>query len=344
MPKQGANVRTAREIETAERSVRASLKKLQEEKEASKAFEQRLASEGEARILALQGLRRAKKRDILANIIETIENNETNENENDSERLERLERAKQALELTKELRATKKRNETRRKGEKKFKLDPFLNAEALYEAHYQQRLEKGDTVNEAKRFAAFHRNAKADPLFRALNAGKGAWGDLTLEEEPVPRATRKKQVMATVALEEVMPAPLLRSYASVLRTRKADYRQLALIGLPNITSAKGTFDIRAMKRQVYGKLGGKEIFPELTKDTAPIEHIYISAKTDMRGILAVSAFVTYRTHELAKRALQYHQSNPILFKYYEGSKEVLRAPMIDQARKEDEKRSFVSRE
>ena len=344
-PKKSENVREQEHLETAVRSVRASLRKLKEEEEAAKAFEERLASQGESRTLALQGLRRATKRNILANIIETVNENE-NENENNNSealRLERLARAKSALNTIKAQRAAKKRNETRRKGEKKFKLDP-INANALYQAKYDALIAAGESVRNAEQQATFYRNSKADPLFRALNSGIGAWGDLTLEAEPVQKAIAKKKPIAlTIALEEAMTAPLrTRSYASVLGTRKADYRQLALIGLPNSTG-KGAFDIRDMKRQVYGKMSGKEIFPELTKATTPIEHLYVSAKTDIHGILVVSAFVTYKTHELAKRALQYHRSKPILFKYYEGSKEIMRAPMIDQARKEDEKRSFVAR-
>ena len=346
-PKKSENVREQEHLETAVRSVRASLRKLKEEEEAAKAFEERLASQGESRRLALQGLRRATKRNILANIVETIDENE-NENNNSEAlemlRVERLARAKSALNTAKAQRAAKKRNETRRKGEKKFKLDP-INANALYQAKYDALIAAGESVRNAEKQATFYRNTKTDPLYRALNTGIIAWGDLALEAEPVQKAiVKKKPIALTIALEEAMTAPLrTRSYASVLGTRKADYKQLALIGLPNITG-KGTFDIRDMKRQVYGKMSGKEIFPELTKATTPIEHIYVSAKTDMHGILVVSAFVTYKTHELAKRALQYHRSKPILFKYYEGSKEIMRAPMIDQARKEDEKRSFVARE
>jgi hypothetical protein len=259
-------------------------------------------------------------------------------------RVERLARAKSALNTAKAQRAAKKRNETRRKGEKKFKLDP-INANALYQVKYDALIAAGESVRNAEKQAIFYRNTKTDPLFRALNTGISAWGDLALEAEPMQKAiVKKKPIALTIALEEAMTAPLrTRSYASVLGTRKADYKQLALIGLPNSTG-KGAFDIRDMKRQVYGKMSGKEIFPELTKATTPIEHIYVSAKTDIHGILVVSAFVTYKTHELAKRALQYHRSKPILFKYYEGSKEIMRPPMIDQARKEDEKRSFVARE
>jgi len=346
-PKKSEDVREQEHLETAVRSVRASLRKLKEEEEAAKAFEERLASQGESRRLALQGLRRATKQNILANIVETIDENE-NENNNSEAlemlRVERLARAKSALNTAKAQRAAKKRNETRRKGEKKFKLDP-INANALYQVKYDALIAAGESVRNAEKQAIFYRNTKTDPLFRALNTGISAWGDLALEAEPMQKAiVKKKPIALTIALEEAMTAPLrTRSYASVLGTRKADYKQLALIGLPNSTG-KGAFDIRDMKRQVYGKMSGKEIFPELTKATTPIEHIYVSAKTDIHGILVVSAFVTYKTHELAKRALQYHRSKPILFKYYEGSKEIMRPPMIDQARKEDEKRSFVARE
>ena len=168
------------------------------------------------------------------------------------------------------------------------------------------------------------------------------WGDLLLEAEPIQKPSVKPSIAVQLAIEESV-APLRRSYAAVTATRKADYRQLALTNLPNTSSAKGGFDIRAMKRQVFGKMGGKEIFPDQTKGAEPIEHVYVSAKTDMAGILKVNAFVTYRTHALAKRALDYHRANPILFKYYEGDKVVMRPPMIDQARKEEEKLAVLGK-
>jgi len=310
-----------------------------EEKEAAEEFEKRLASDP-TRLFALKGLRRVK----LENIVENENENENTTNDADAEkerlREERRSRAKQALDTKKAERNAKKRNETRRKGEKKFGLTP-INSKTLYSSKYNELVAAGVSAAKAESSAKLYADIKSDPKIRAFTESKVGWGDLMLELEPTikEKAVKKSAVVPTV--EKATIAPRSQSYASALASRKSDYKQLALTNLPNKTGGKG-FDIKDMKRQVYGKMSGKEIFPELTKATTPVEHVYISAKTDMGGVLRVNAFVTYKSHAFAKRALDYHRAHPIKFKYHEEGGVVERAPMIDQARKEDEKAAFRS--
>ena len=334
-------IKRGEKIRQAADSAQAILRKREEEKEAEAEFERRLASDP-TRLLALKGLRRVKKVD-LENIVENAnENNETEENE-EKERLreERRQRAKAVIVTAKKARATKKRNQTLRRGERKFGLEP-INTNEIYQTLYNKLIANGTDPAKAEKDARFYANAKAEPLFRALTEQKAAWGDLLLEAEPVQKPSVKPSIATSIAIEESVAPLRSRTYASIAAIpRKADYRQLALTNLPNVTSAtKHIFDIKDMKRQVYGKMAGKEIFPELTKATTPIEHIYVSAKTDIRGVLRVSAFVTYRSHAYAKRALDYHRAHPIMFKHYVDGKANMEPAIIDQARKEDEKASF----
>jgi hypothetical protein len=314
-----------------------------EEAAAAAEFERRLASDP-TRLLALKGLRLVKPGK-LEEIVENNDNNNSNNdnnNNNEKERLreERYARVKLQLATKKAERNAKKQNETRRKGEKKFGLVP-VNSKTLYSAKREELIAEGVPVNRAESSAKFFADIKSDPQMRAFTEGAKTWGDIALQLEPVlkEKVVKKTVVVVPAPVEKAAIAPRSRSYISALASRKADYKQLALTNLPNKTDGKG-FDIKAMKRQVYGKMSGKEIFPELTKATTPVEHVYISAKTDMGGVLRVNAFVTYTSHAYAKRALDYHRAHPIKFKYHEEGGVVERPAMIDQARKEDEKASF----
>jgi len=317
-----------------------------EEAAAAAEFERRLASDP-TRLLALKGLRFVKPGK-LEEIVENDnnENNNDNDNNNEKERLREERRARVKLQLAtkKAERNAKKQNETRRKGEKKFGL-AAVNSKTLYSAKREELIAEGVPVARAESSAKFYADLKSDPQLRAFTEGAKTWGDIALQLEPVlkDKSVKKSVVVVPAPVEKAAIAPRSRSYASALASRKSDYKQLALTNLPNKTSGKG-FDIKDMKRQVYGKMSGKEIFPELTKATTPVEHVYISAKTDMGGVLRVNAFVTYKSHAFAKRALDYHRAHPIKFKYHEEGGVVERPAMIDQARKEDEKRSFVSRD
>jgi len=311
-----------------------------EEEEAAAEFERRLASDP-TRLLALKGLRRVKKAN-LEDIVEN-ENENTNNNENNAEkerlREERRARAKKELETKKAERNAKKRNQTRHRGEKKFGL-AAVNSKTLYSSKYNELIAEGVPANRAESSAKLYADLKSDPKIRSFAEDKVEWGDLMLKLVPVLKdKPSKKAYVAPIPVEKAAIAPRSQSYASALASRKTNYRQLVLLNLPNKTSGKG-FDIKDMKRQVYGKMSGKEIFPELTKATTPVEHIYVAAKTDMTGVLRVNAFVTYKSHALAKRALDYHRSHPIKFKHYDAEGVVERPAMIDQARKEDEKASF----
>uniref|UniRef100_A0A6C0K367 Uncharacterized protein n=1 Tax=viral metagenome TaxID=1070528 RepID=A0A6C0K367_9ZZZZ len=311
-----------------------------EEEEAAAEFERRLASDP-TRLLALRGLRLVKPGK-LEEIVENENNNNNNNDDNDEkERLreERRARAKLQLETQKAERNAKKQNETRRKGEKKFGL-AAVNSKTLYLSKREELIAEGVPVARAEASAKLYADLKSDPKIRAFTEGAKGWGNIALQLEPVMKEkVVKKPVVIPAPVEKAAIAIRSKSYVSALASRKADYKQLALTNLPNKTDGKG-FDIKAMKRQVYGKMSGKEIFPELTKATTPVEHVYISAKTDIRGVLRVAAFVTYKSHAYAKRALDYHRAHPIKFKYYEEGRVVEKAPMIDQANKEDEKAAF----
>jgi len=316
-----------------------------EEEEAMAEFERRLASDP-TRLLALKGLRLVKPGK-LEEIVENADNNNNNNNNNnEKERLreERRARAKLQLETQKAERNAKKRNETRRKGEKKFGL-AAVNSKTLYLSKREELIAEGVPVARAEASAKLYADLKSDPKIRAFAEGAKGWGDIALQLEPVmkEKVVKKPVVVVPAPVEKAAIAPRSKSYVSALASRKSDYKQLVLLNLPNKTSAE-EFDIKKMRRQVWGKMSGKEIFPELTKAMEPLEHSYVTTKTDIRGVLHVNAFVTYKSHAYAKRALDYHRAHPIKFKYHEEGRVVEKAPMIDQANKEDEKRSFVSRE
>lgn len=311
-----------------------------EEEAAAAEFERRLASDP-TRLLALRGLRLVKPGKLEEIVENDNDNNDNNNNEKERLREERRERVKLQLETQKAERNAKKRNETRRKGEKKFGL-AAVNSKTLYSAKREELIAEGVPVIRAESSAKLYADLKSDPKIRVFTEGTKGWGDIALQLEPVMKEkVVQKPVVVPAPVEKAAIAIRSKSYASALASRKADYKQLALTNLPNKTDGKG-FDIKAMKRQVYGKMSGKEIFPELTKATTPVEHVYIATKTDMGGILRVNAFVTYKSHAYAKRALDYHRAHPIKFKHYEEGGVVERAPMIDQARKEDEKAAFRS--
>jgi len=213
-------------------------RKRREEADAAVEFERRLAADP-TRLLSLRGLRRVKKAD-LENIVENENENTENENNAEKERLrsERRLRIKKEIATRKAERNARKRTEKLRRGERKFGLEP-ANANEIYQTLYDKLIEKGTDPAKAAIDARFYANSKSDPLFRAMQSQKALWGDLLLEAEPIQKPSTKPSIAVAMAIEESVAPLRMRSYASVAAAaRKADYRQLALTNLPNVTRAK----------------------------------------------------------------------------------------------------------
>ncbi len=247
-----------------------------------------------------------------------------------AERLEqRKAKAKEVKELFQKTQKAKKNRERQVRLEKRYDLEHLSYENALAEKR-TELLARGVREAEAEAQAKFWADHYADPKLRVLMDGKMAWGDVALKETP-PKVEPKAKgtTAATAALVPLVPEPSIR--VPTLDYRKAarkapefvpDYKTLIVLNLPYEPGKK--IDRRKLWTSVSGKLTGTEIFGSarptdvkvvimimLPNGTQPKGDIYQS-KTDEP--LKVMAFVTYPSHELAKKALEFSKMRGLYIK------------------------------
>jgi hypothetical protein len=295
----------------------------------------RLAAEGErkAQLASLippsATVRTTRKKTVKPNGPNSLELALREQEEKEVAAAERLEQRKAKAKETKELfqktqKAKKVRNRQVRL-EKRYDLEHLSYENALAEKR-DELLNRGMDEAEALAQAKFWADYYADPKLRVLINGKMKWGDIALKETP-PKVDPKPKEVALVPL---VPESSIR--VSRMDYRKAaqkapefvpDYKTLIVLNLPYEPGKK--IDRRKLWTTVFGKMTGTEIFgttrPE--KDmkvvimimrpngTQPKGDVYQS-KTDEP--LKVMAFVTYPSHELAKRALEFSRMRGLYIK------------------------------
>ena len=247
-----------------------------------------------------------------------------------AERLEqRKAKAKVVKELFQKTQKAKKDRERQVRLEKRYDLEHLSYENALAEKRTEllaQGMEEADAEKQAKFWADHY----ADPKIRVYMNKKMNWGDIGLKETP-PKVEPKPTKVATVPLVPLVPESSIRVPTMDYRkaARKApefapDYKTLIVLNLPYEPGKK--IDRQKLWTTVSGKLTGTEIFgttrPEKKSmkvvimimrpnGTQPTGDIYQS-KTDEP--LKVMAFVTYPSHELAKKALEFSRMRGLFIK------------------------------
>jgi len=247
-----------------------------------------------------------------------------------AERLEqRKAKAKEVKELFQKTQKAKKDRERQVRLEKRYDLEHLSYENALAEKRTEllaQGMEEADAEKQAKFWADHY----ADPKIRVYMNKKMNWGDIGLKETP-PKVEPKPTKVATVPLVPLVPESSIRVPTMDYRkaARKApefapDYKTLIVLNLPYEPGKK--IDRQKLWTTVSGKLTGTEIFgttrPEKKSmkvvimimrpnGTQPTGDIYQS-KTDEP--LKVMAFVTYPSHELAKKALEFSRMRGLFIK------------------------------
>ena len=244
-----------------------------------------------------------------------------------AERLEQRQlKAKEVKELFQKTQKAKKARNRQVRLEKRYDLK-HLSYENVFTEKRDELLANGVDEAKADKDAKFWADHYADPKLRVLMDGKMAWGDIILKETP-PKVEPKAKGTAA-ALVPLVPEPSIRVSRMDYRTaaRKApefvpDYKTLIVLNLPYEPGK--TIDRRKLWTAISGKLTGTEIFgsarPTDVKvvimimkpnGTQPKGDVYQS-KTDEP--LKVMAFVTYPSHELAKKALEFSRMRGLYIK------------------------------
>ena len=246
-----------------------------------------------------------------------------------AERLEqRKAKAKEIKELFQKTQKAKKNREHQVRLEKRYDLE-HLNYENALAEKRDELLDRGISEAEAEKQAKFWADHYADPKLRVYINGKMAWGDIALKDTP-PKVEPKPT--KAVPLAPLVPEPSIR--VSTMDYRKAarkapefvpNYKTLIVLNLPYEPGSK--IDRRKLWTTVFGKLTGTEIFGPTrpTKEdgmkvsitvmkpngTQPTGDIYQSKADEP---LKVMAFVTYPSHELAKKALEFSKMRGLFIK------------------------------
>jgi hypothetical protein len=246
-----------------------------------------------------------------------------------AERLEqRKAKAKEVKELFQKTQKAKKNRERQVRLEKRYDLEHLSYENALAEKR-DELLDKGMEVAEAEKQAKFWADHYTDPKLRVYINGKMAWGDIALKDTP-PKVEPKPT--KAVPLAPLVPEPSIR--VSTMDYRKAarkapefapDYKTLIVLNLPYEPGSK--IDRRKLYNTVFGKLTGTEIFGPTrpTKEdgmkvvitvwrpngTQPRGDMYQSKRDEP---LKVMAYVTYPSHELAKKALEFSKMRGLYIK------------------------------
>jgi hypothetical protein len=241
----------------------------------------------------------------------------------------RKDKAREVKELFQKTQKAKKVRERQVRLEKRYDLEHLSYENALAEKR-TELLAQGLDEAKADKDAKFWADHYADPKLRVLMNGKMAWGDIALKEtppkeDPKPTKAAKSAAMPLVAESSIRVPPLdYRKAARKAPEFAPDYKTLIVLNLPYEPGKK--IDRRKLWTTVSGKLTGTEIFGPTRPDkkdmkvsimimrpngTQPTSDVYQS-KTDEP--LKVMAFVTYPSHELAKRALEFSRMRGLYIK------------------------------
>jgi len=242
---------------------------------------------------------------------------------------QRKAKAKEVKELFQKTQKAKKNREHQVRLEKRYDLEHLSYENALAEKR-DELLDKGMEVAEAEKQAKFWADHYTDPKLRVYINEKMAWGDIALKDTP-PKVEPKPKKIGTAAVP-LIPESSIR--VSTMDYRKAarkapefvpDYKTLVVLNLPYEPGKK--IDRRKLYNTVFGKLTGTEIFGSArpTKEDGMIVSITVmrlngtlprgdmyQSKTDEP--LKVMAYVTYPSHELAKKALEFSKMRGLYIK------------------------------
>jgi hypothetical protein len=272
---------------------------------------------------------------------------EARKEEEREERLEkRKERAKETKRLFEKTQKAKKDRKERIRLEKKYGLS-HMSPEPLEKERYEELLAKGVPEKEAKTQAEYWAIIQTDAKMRKLKDPATLWGDFMMNETPPKedkKALAKKLAIPEVSI--VVPSYTPRmSYAKVASHRpvRVDYKKIVVLGLPTETRP-GQLDIRDLKRKVYSAVTGKHIFE--TKPESVIvgiakrgnytetgKGLFRVGPARADGPNKVTAFVTFQTHEQAKKVVDSHRAKYLTIKG---------APIdIQPSRREDEMEKYI---
>ena len=243
-------------------------------------------------------------------------------------RLEKRQRkAKEVKELFQKTQKAKKVRERQVRLEKRYDLDHLSYENALAEKR-TELLDRGMDEAKAEKDAKFWADHYADPKLRVLIDGKMKWGDVALKETPPKEDPKPKKTVVVPLVPESSIRVTTMDYRKAARKAPEfapDYKTLVVLNLPYEPGNK--IDRRKLHTTAFGKLTGTEIFGTTrpTKEdgmtvsitvmrpngTLPRGDVYQS-KTDEP--LKVMAYITYPSHELAKKALEFSKMRGLYIK------------------------------
>jgi hypothetical protein len=359
-----------KEVAAEKRATRKKVRLNNTARASAYAIEQRKREEAEAslrasRLIALESARRkeaasylpplasrtTRKSRVSPNMdIEAALADEARKEEEREERLEqRKEKAKETKRLFEKTQKAKKERKERIRLEKKYGLS-HVSPEPIEKERYEELLAKGVPKKEAKTQAEYWAIVQTDAKMRKLKDPATKWGDFMMNETPpkeVKKAVAKKLVVPEASIVAPSYAPRMR-YAKVASHRPArvDYKKIVVLGLPTETRP-GQLDIRELRRKVYSALTGKHIFK--TKPDPVIvgiakrgnytetgKGLFRAGPSRADGPNKVTAFVTFPTHEDAKKVVEAHRAKYLTIKG---------APIdIQPSRREDEMEKFIVEE
>jgi len=346
--------KTVRLNETARASAYAIEQRKKDEAAASLRASRQIALNAERRKeaasflppLASRTTRKSKKLSPNMDIEAALAEEERKAAEKEVKNAYRKEKAKEAKRLFEKTQKAKKARKERIRLEKKYGLS-HVSPEPIEKERYEELLAKGVPEEEAKKQAEYYADIQADAKMRKLKDPATLWGDFMMNETP-PKEDKKALAKKLVVPEPsiVVPTAMPRiSYAKVASHRpvRVDYKKIVVLGLPTETRP-GQLDIRDLKRKVYSAVTGKHIF-ETKPDPVIIgiakrgnyaevgKGLFRVGPSRADGPNKVSAFVTFPSHELAKKVVESHRAKYLTIK---GT------PIdIQPSRREDEMEKYI---
>ena len=269
------------------------------------------------------------------------------EKEREERAIKRKEKIQEGTRLFQKTQKAKKDRRERIRLEKKYGLS-HVSPEPIEKERYEELLAKGIPEEDAKKQAEFYAVVMANAKMRKLQDPDTLWGDFMMNETP-PKEDKKaikKSLLAIPEASVMVPSYTPRiSYAKVASHRpvRVDYKKIVVLGLPTETRP-GQLDIRDLKRKVYSAVTGKHIFE--TKPESVIvgiakrgnysetgKGLFRVGPARADGPNKVTAFVTFQTHEQAKKVVDSHRAKYLTIKG---------APIdIQPSRREDEMEKYI---
>jgi len=177
----------------------------------------------------------------------------------------------------------------------------------------------------AEKDAKFYTEIQVDPTIRKLRDPVTKWGNFALGLTPPKVEPKKTAVVPKMSIVmPTAPSRMKRSRAISYTPARLDYKKLVVLGLP-VETGKGLLDLREIKRKVFSAVTGAHIF-ETKPDPVIIGVGKRGNYTGLRkglfrlgparadGPHKVYAFVTFPTHEQARRVVDAHRAKPITYK------------------------------